>query len=96
MQEKYGISIAAIVYKLGQSKIMSQERVKKFYLRINFEPNLKLQVEQVRYDGAAHSNRYENLVYRAVSEELISISKASSLLQISLEDLKNNLSVNLR
>lgn len=96
VQEKYGISIAAIVYKLGQSKIMSQERVKKFYQRINFEPHLKKQVEEERYDGAAHSNRYENLVYRAVSEELISMSKASSLLQISLDELKNKLTANIR
>lgn len=91
VQEKYGISISAIVYKLGETKIMSQERVKKFYQRLNFEPGLKKEVEQSRYDGLEHSNRYENLVYRAVSEELISMSKASSLLQISLDKLKNKL-----
>lgn len=96
VQEKYGISISAIVYKLGQTKIMSQERVKKFYQRLNFESNLKQEVELTRYDGLEHSNRYENLVYRAVSEELISMSKASSLLQISLDQLKNKLTANIR
>jgi predicted HTH domain antitoxin len=75
---------------------MSQERVKKFYQRLNFEPNLKLEIEQTRYEGLEHSNRYENLVYRAVSEELISMSKASSLLQISLDKLKNKLTANIR
>jgi Zn-dependent peptidase ImmA (M78 family) len=96
VQEKYGISISAIVYKLGQTKIMSQERVKKFYQRLNFESKLKQEVELTRYDGLEHSNRYENLVYRAVSEELISMSKASSLLQISLDHLKNKLTANIR
>lgn len=96
VQEKFGISISAIVYKLGETKILSQERVKKFYQRLNFEPNLKKEVEKTRYEGLEHSNRYENLVYRAVSEELISISKASSLLQISLEELKNKLTANIR
>lgn len=96
VQEKYGISISAIVYKLGETRIMSQERVKKFYQRLNFEPNLKQEVERTRYEGLEHSNRYENLVYRAVSEELISMSKASSLLQISLDKLKNKLTANIR
>lgn len=96
IQEKYGISISAIVYKLGETRIMSQERVKKFYQRLNSEPNLKQDVELTRYEGLEHSNRYENLVYRAVSEELISMSKASSLLQISLDKLKNKLTANIR
>ncbi len=96
VQEKYGISISAVVYKLGTSGMMSQDRVKKFYMNLNFDKNLKALVEQTRFDGLERSNKYENLVYRAVSEELISMSKASSLLQIPLEDLKNKLSVNLR
>ena len=96
VQEKYGISISAIVYKLGETKIMSQDRVKRFYQQLNFDADLKQLTEQSRYDGLAYSNRYENLVYRAVSEELISISKASSLLQISLEELKNKLTANIR
>ena len=96
VQEKYGISISAIVYKLGDTKIMSQERVKKFYQRLNFEAGLREMIEQSRYDGLAYSNRYENLVYRAVSEELISMSKASSLLQLGLEELKNKVTANIR
>lgn len=96
VQEKYGISISAVVYKLGTYGMMSQDRVKKFYMNLNFDKNLKILVEQTRFDGVERSNKYENLVYRAVSEELISMSKASSLLQISLEDLKNKLSVNIR
>ena len=96
IQEKYGISISAIVYKLGETNIMSHERVKKFYQRLNYEPSLKQMIDESRYDGAAHSNRYENLVYRAVSEELISMSKASSLLQIGLDELKNKVTANIR
>ena len=96
VQEKYGISISAIVYKLGETKIMSQERVKRFYQQLNTDYELKKVIEQTRYDGLAHSNRYENLVYRAVSEELISMSKASSLLQLSLDELKNRLTANIR
>jgi len=95
-QAKYGISISAIVYKLGETKIMSQERVKKFYMRLNADTALKKIVEESRFESHEHSNRFENLVYRAISEELISMSKASSLLQISLDKLKQNLILTIR
>jgi len=96
VQEKYGISISAIVYKLGETGIISPDRVKKFYQRLNVETNLKLEVEKSRYDGLEHSIRYENLVYRGMSEELISMSKASSLLRVSLDQLKEKLTANIR
>ncbi|MGY3054229.1 Zn-dependent peptidase ImmA (M78 family)/DNA-binding XRE family transcriptional regulator [Pedobacter sp. UYEF25] len=96
IQEKFGISISAIVFKLGNIKVMSQERVKSFYMRLNSDADLKALVEKSRFDGVEQCSRYENLVYRAVSEELISMSKASSLLHLSLQGLKKNLLVNLR
>ena len=94
IQEKYGISISAIVYKLSELKIISQEKLAGFYKRMNSNKALKQDVEQSRFEGEENSNRYENLVFRAVSEEFISLSKASSLLRLSLEDLKNNFLVN--
>ena len=96
IQEKYGISISAIVYKLVEAKIISQEKLTGFYKRLNYDNALKQDVEKSRFEGEENSNRYENLVFRAVSEEFISLSKASSLLQLSLEDLKNNISINIR
>jgi len=86
VQEKYGISISAIIYKLGDAKIISQEKVKSFYILVNTKPEVKKQIDETRFDGFENSSKYENLVYRAVSEELISMSKASSLLQKSLEN----------
>jgi Zn-dependent peptidase ImmA (M78 family) len=95
IQEKYGISISAIVYKLGEPKIISNEKVTGFYKRVNSDHKLKQAVEMSRFEGDKSSNRYENLVSRAVSEEFISLSKASSLLQLSLDDLKNKISINI-
>lgn len=95
-QEKYGISISAIMYKLGEAKVISQEMFAGFFKRLNFDPSLKQAVEMSRFEGDENSSRYENLVYRAVSEEFISLSKASSLLQVPLEELKNSISINIR
>ena len=62
---------------------------------INIKSKIKKKIDETRCDGFENSSRYENLVYRAVSEELISMSKASSLLQKSLEELKQELSINI-
>lgn len=94
-QEKYGISISAIIYKLGELKIISQDKVTDFYKRLNFDNALKLDVEKSRFEGEENSCRFENLVYRSVAEEFISLSKAASILQLSLDELKNNVSINI-
>ncbi|MCX6230355.1 MAG: XRE family transcriptional regulator [Bacteroidetes bacterium] len=95
IQRKYGISIRAIMYKLGDLKIISQEKLTEFYKKINYNILLKNEIDDSRFKGNENSNRYENLVYRAVSEVNISLSKASSLLNISLDELKNNISINI-
>lgn len=96
VQEKYGISISAIVYKLAEFKVIPREKLTSFYKRLNFDNQLKQVVEKSRYVGEENSSRFENLVYRAVSEEYISMSKASALLDLSLEELMNNVSVNIQ
>jgi Zn-dependent peptidase ImmA (M78 family) len=95
IQEKYGISCSAIMMKLADSGIISDEKKISFYKSLNFQPHLKSDLEMSRYKSNESSIRFENLVYRAVSEELITISKATSLLQITLDDLKNRLSINI-
>jgi Zn-dependent peptidase ImmA (M78 family)/DNA-binding XRE family transcriptional regulator len=89
IQEKYGISISAIVYKLGEVGIISKSHVKNFFISLRMDPDFKSKIEQSRYQGIEHSSRFENLVLRALSQECISHSKASSLLGISLSALKS-------
>lgn len=90
IQEKYGLSISAIVYKLGEVGVISKSHVKDFFISLRIDPNFKSKVEKSRYQGNEHSNRFENLVLRALSQETISLSKASALLGVSLSDLKSN------
>lgn len=90
-QKKYGISIQAIVYRLVDAKIFSHDKQKQFYQKLNFNPSLKKEINNSRFETPEFSNRYERLVYRALSEENISISKASSLLNASLESVRENL-----
>jgi len=89
-QKKYGISIQAIVYKLVDAGILSKERLKQFYIKMNFNSSLKKEINLSRFETPEQSNRYERLVYRALAQENISISKASALLGKNIEVVKEN------
>lgn len=92
-QKKYGISISAIIERLADVQILSQTQLKAFYQKINFNPSLKKEINLSRFETSEFSDRYKRLVYRAVSEESISISKASSLLNINIDTVRENLNV---
>lgn len=90
IQEKYGVSIKAVIYKLKDIGILSDSQHSNFYKKIRFNQALEKEVDQSRFNTPECSNRFERLVYRALAQEAISISKASSLLNISLETVKEN------
>lgn len=92
-QKKYGMSIPAIIYRLVDAKILSKDRQTQFYKKMNFNPSLKKEINTSRFETPENSYRYERLVYRALAQENISISKASSLLNLSVEEVKENYSM---
>lgn len=89
-QKKYGISIPAIVYRLFDSGILSKQRHTNFYKKIRFNPSLNREVNLSRFETPEKSNRFERLVYRALAQENISFSKASSLLNKNIEAIKES------
>lgn len=90
VQKKYGISIQAIIHRLVDAGIFTDNRKIEFYKKINFNPSLKREVNMERFQTPEKSNRFEQLVYRALSQEIISISKASSLLNQNINLLIEN------
>ena len=92
-QKKYGISIPAIIERLADVQILSQTQLKAFYQKISFNSSLKKEINLSRFETPEFSDRYKRLVYRAVSEESISISKASSLLNTNVSTVRENLNV---
>ena len=91
LQMSYGISIDAIMHKLLELDIISESKYKAFCIRKNRDKQLKKSVEASLYKENV-SNRFEALVYSAAAKELISISKAASLLQSSTNTVRKNLS----
>ena len=87
LQEQYGISIAALMHKAHDLKIITDAASKKFWIRYKSDKNFREICDASRF-CEVRSNKFERLVYRALSQELISSSKAASLLGQSLSSLR--------
>ena len=93
IQSKYGISIMAILYRLVEAGIIPKEKQTKYYKLINFNPDLKKFVNESRFESPEKSNRFERLIYRALDQELISVSKAASMLNKDINAILDEISI---
>lgn len=87
IQKKYGISISAIIYRLMDCGVISKSKQASFHIKINSNNKLKEWAHKQRFQTPEVSNRFEQLVYRALSQELISGSKAAALLNVKLDEV---------
>jgi len=83
---QYGISIQAIVMRLKVLGIISDRYCSQFFFYLN-QMNWKID-EPYEYEGVEKSNRFEQLLFRALAEEQISMSKAASLNNQKVADFK--------
>jgi hypothetical protein len=81
------------MYRLKDLRIISESNLKYFYIKQGQDKNFKELIMQDRYCLAEKSNRFDNLIAKAISEELITYSKASELSLKSVEYLKNNIKI---
>lgn len=90
--EAYGISVDAIVHKLHDMGLISEKRYRNFYICKSQNPALKKKVEEPRYKETK-TNRFEAMVHSALAQQLISTSKAASLLNCSINKVRQELNV---
>ncbi|MBN8837677.1 MAG: ImmA/IrrE family metallo-endopeptidase [Sphingobacteriia bacterium] len=83
---QYGISMAAIMYRAFSLEIISASYHKFFMIRYN-KFHIKEKEFEV-YKGREKSDRFLQLIFRAVAEEVISTSKAASLNNQKLGDFR--------
>jgi len=76
----FGVSIASIVYRAHQLKLVSDSFAKRFWQYRNTRWKNHWEPGDDKYRGNETSNRFKQLVWRATSEGLITRSKASELL----------------
>lgn len=92
LQMVYGISIDAIMHKLKEIGIISDSKYKSYCIRKNQDESLKKYVEESRYKEEL-STKFVTMVYAAAAKDLISTSKAASLLHSSISDVRKHLNV---
>lgn len=92
IQKEYGISVDAQMAKAAQLNIITSNRYSSFHKKKNAVSEFKSAVEQSIYKEES-SNRYKRLVYRAMASDLISTSKAAALLNVSVNQVRNNINL---
>ncbi len=91
IKEYSGISVQAIVYRAFELGVISKSTFRRFFEFVNAEPDRKLEKGWGVYEGKEHSGRFEQLLYKGVAEELISIAKAAALANVSISEFRDNL-----
>lgn len=92
LQVVYGISFDAIMHKLCELGIINDSKYKTYCIRKNQNEALKHFVEESCYNEA-FSTKFETMVYAAAAKDLISTSKAASLLHSSVGTVRKHLNV---
>lgn len=86
IKKQYGISMQVVVMRAKDCGIINDHYTKQFFFLIK-QMNWKVD-EPVEYQGVEESNRFEQLLFRALIEDQISMSKAASLSNQSLAEFK--------
>lgn len=90
IQTNFGISVDDQMFKANQLEIISDSRYNYFCLIKKQNQTFKEQVEKSLYHEEK-STRFPSLVYRALASELITYSKASVLLNESINVVRERL-----
>ena len=87
IKKQYGISLQAIVMRAKVCGIINEHYTKQFFFMMS-QMNWKVD-EPIQYEGVEESNRFDQLLYRALAEDQISMSKAASLKNQKLAEFRN-------
>ena len=87
LQMQYGISIPAMMHKAEDLGIISESHYRRYCIRHNSDKDFRQACDESRYMQPRNA-RLESLTYRALSQGLISESKAAALLNISVEAIR--------
>lgn len=89
IKETYGISMQAIMARAKDLDIISEDRFLKYRMWTNKEERRRKEIGFGQYIGREQSTRFKQLLYRATSEELISMSKAANLANQKLASFRD-------
>jgi Zn-dependent peptidase ImmA (M78 family) len=86
IKKQYGIPMQAIVMRALVCNIINENYTKQFF---NMLKQMGWRVDEpIAYEGVEGSNRFDQLLYRALAEEQISMSKAAALKNQKLAEFR--------
>lgn len=86
IKEYFGISIRAIVHRLKELEVITDNYYQRWVVYMSKTYGAKN--EPGIYKGEERSRNFDQLVNRALAEELISLSKAAALWNVSINELR--------
>jgi Zn-dependent peptidase ImmA (M78 family)/DNA-binding XRE family transcriptional regulator len=86
IKQQYGISLQALIYRLHDLGIITSF-YKNYYYKYIIHMGWKVE-EPYPYIGKESSGRFDQLLFRALSEDCISISKAAALKNMKLAEFR--------
>lgn len=86
IKKQFGISMQAAVMRAKDCGIINENYTKQFFFLIK-QMNWKVD-EPIDYQGVEESNRFEQLLFRALIENQITITKAAALNNQTVNDFK--------
>jgi Zn-dependent peptidase ImmA (M78 family) len=89
LKHEYGLSMAGCLYRAKDLGIITEARCKDLYLKYFVGQKWRAGEPGAPYPQE-HTWLFQQLVYRAMSEEIISESKAAELLQMPLIKLRRS------
>ena len=92
IQRKYGISAEAIMVKAKQLGIITESCHRSFCIKQNTNEAFKDEVRKSVYPDE-NATRFKRIVYKALSDDLITASKAAMLLTISVDEVIEHVNV---
>ncbi|WP_225865823.1 helix-turn-helix domain-containing protein [Dyadobacter aurulentus] len=87
IKKQFGISIQAIIVRSSECGIISENYARQFLQQIKDEGWRS--TEPIAYEGIEQSERFDQLIFRALAEEQISFSKAAALKNMKLAEFKS-------
>ena len=90
LQKQFGLSVDALMYKAKELGVISEQRYKGYCMKRSASAAFRKQVVETRYPQE-ESRRFQVLVYKAISQEVISISKAASLLNCTVDEIRSSI-----
>jgi Zn-dependent peptidase ImmA (M78 family) len=91
IKENYGISIQAIMARALDLGVINHEGFIRFRKWLNYSEGRRKEYGLGEYVGREHSSRFKQLLYRAASEEIISMSKAANLSNRKLAEFRDEM-----